>query len=197
MNSHKYINSQKAFTLIELLIVIGIIAILSTVVVLVIKPGQIFDKARDAKRIMEISVLNDAINIYTSGGAAINASTTAVYISIPDTDPYCANAFSELPILPSPWNYQCSSPNNYKNTDGTGWVPINFDSTESGSPLGELPADPVNLAIDGRYYTFVYGSWEITAIMEGDATKLSYGAVIRTGNKKNITPVPILLRNGL
>ena len=124
---HKSAHSQKTlvhysrvsagFTLIELLIVIGIIAILSTVVVLVIKPGQIFDKARDAKRIMEISVLNDAINIYTSGGAAINASSTAVYISIPDTDLYCANISAALPALPVQWNYQCSSPDNYKNTD--------------------------------------------------------------------------------
>ena len=29
-------------------------------------------------------------------------------------------------------------------TDGTGWVPINFDVIVGGSPIGGLPADPVN-----------------------------------------------------
>jgi prepilin-type N-terminal cleavage/methylation domain-containing protein len=41
--------SKKGFTLLELLIVIGILAILSTTVMLVINPAETFKKATDAK----------------------------------------------------------------------------------------------------------------------------------------------------
>jgi prepilin-type N-terminal cleavage/methylation domain-containing protein len=56
---------SKSFTLIELLIVLALIAILATVLILTIKPGAIFSKARDTKRI------NDLKNIEKNNGYSL------------------------------------------------------------------------------------------------------------------------------
>jgi prepilin-type N-terminal cleavage/methylation domain-containing protein len=45
---------SKSFTLIELLIVLALIAILATILILTIKPGAIFSKARDTRRISDL-----------------------------------------------------------------------------------------------------------------------------------------------
>jgi prepilin-type N-terminal cleavage/methylation domain len=47
-------SKSSSFTLIELLIVLAIIAILSVVLILTIKPGIFFARARDTKRIGEL-----------------------------------------------------------------------------------------------------------------------------------------------
>jgi prepilin-type N-terminal cleavage/methylation domain-containing protein len=50
---------QKGFTLIEILVVIGIIAILAAVVIVAINPGRQFAQARDSQRVSNIeSILN-------------------------------------------------------------------------------------------------------------------------------------------
>jgi prepilin-type N-terminal cleavage/methylation domain-containing protein len=57
--------NQKAFTLIEILIVLALIAILASVLILTIQPGAIFAKARDTKRINDlknIQKIMDAIH---------------------------------------------------------------------------------------------------------------------------------------
>jgi prepilin-type N-terminal cleavage/methylation domain-containing protein len=46
--------NSKSFTLIELLIVLALISILATILMLTIKPGGIFSKARDTKRINDL-----------------------------------------------------------------------------------------------------------------------------------------------
>jgi prepilin-type N-terminal cleavage/methylation domain-containing protein len=46
--------NSKGFTLIELLVVLAIIAILATVLILTIKPGIFFSRARDTKRIGDL-----------------------------------------------------------------------------------------------------------------------------------------------
>jgi prepilin-type N-terminal cleavage/methylation domain-containing protein len=46
--------NSKSFTLIELLIVLALIAILSVVLIVTLKPGAIFLRARDTKRIGDL-----------------------------------------------------------------------------------------------------------------------------------------------
>lgn len=55
---------KKGFTLIELLIVIAIIAILSGVLIVVIKPETYFKRGRDAKRLSNMNALVQAIQEY-------------------------------------------------------------------------------------------------------------------------------------
>ncbi|MFA7202022.1 MAG: type II secretion system protein, partial [Candidatus Paceibacterota bacterium] len=49
-NAKRFIRSKSSFTLIELLIVIGILAILTAAVVLVLNPTELLKQGRDSKR---------------------------------------------------------------------------------------------------------------------------------------------------
>ncbi len=164
---------NKAFTLIELLIVIAILAILATVITLAINPIEYFKQTRDAKRMAELNALNQALQIYDASNVNIisQQSSTTVYVSIADPN-ITGNSTSScsnmgLPSLPSNYSYYCVSQANLRKTDGTGWIPVNFQSLSSGSPLSALPIDPINTTSSGNYYTYTQGgSWELTTIFE-------------------------------
>ena len=55
---------QKAFTLIELLIVIGIIAILASAIIVAINPGRQFSSARNSTRESHANTLSKAVLSY-------------------------------------------------------------------------------------------------------------------------------------
>ncbi|MDP3014987.1 MAG: LamG domain-containing protein [bacterium] len=159
--------SLLGFTLIELLIVIGILAVLAVAVVLVLNPAQLFKEARDSKRLSELQTIHKALGQYQADGKTYLGETDKVYVSIPDSSTTCANL--GLPSLPTGWEYRCSSSDNYRKADNTGWVPVPFTSISWGSNLSILPIDPVNTTSTGNYYTYVVGgSWEMTALFESD-----------------------------
>jgi len=160
-------SSEKSFTLIELLIVIGIVAVLAAVVVLILNPAQFMAQARDSRRLDELQTLNKAISVYLATGHTYLGETNTVYVSIPDSTSTCANL--GLPALPSGWSYHCSNSDNYRKVDGTGWIPVNFTLVSFGSPLNILPIDPENSTSTRRYYTYVIGgSYKLTALFESD-----------------------------
>lgn len=164
---------RSAFTLIELLIVIGIIAILAVAVVLVLNPVELLRQSRDATRLSDMSTLSKSVQLYEEdiGGSLGTASTT--YLSIPD--PLATSTAGDqcqglgLPSLSSGWTYQCASSSTYKNVDGTGWIPVNLKSASFGSSIGSLPVDPTNTTSSGLYYTYTPGAgftYALTATME-------------------------------
>ncbi|MFA6495346.1 MAG: type II secretion system protein, partial [Candidatus Paceibacterota bacterium] len=59
-------SGQKSFTLIELLIVIGILAVLVAAIVITLNPAQLLAQARDSKRQQDLSALNQALNTITT-----------------------------------------------------------------------------------------------------------------------------------
>ncbi len=61
MKQRKVRTSEKGFTLIEVLIVIGIIAILATVVIIAINPGRQFAQARNSQRVSNVNAILNAI----------------------------------------------------------------------------------------------------------------------------------------
>ncbi|MDE2144910.1 MAG: hypothetical protein KGJ01_03020, partial [Patescibacteria group bacterium] len=78
------------------------------------------------------------------------------------------------PTLPADWSYQCVSTTTLRNSNGTGWIPVDFQSVSFGTPIPELPIDPVNSTSTGEYYTYsVNGSkqWELTAEMEANKNR--------------------------
>jgi prepilin-type N-terminal cleavage/methylation domain-containing protein len=170
--------TRSAFTLIELLIVIAIIAILSVVVILTLNPAQIIMQSRDSNRISDMSTLNSALGIYLSQGGLSLGTANTVYVSIPD--PTATTTAGDqcqglgLISLPGAYSYHCAASSTYRNVDGTGWIPVNFSSIATGAPFSQLPTDPLNTSSSRTYYTYnTNGSnYEVTSIMESSKYKL-------------------------
>lgn len=168
---------RKGFTLVEVLIIIGVLAALVTITLLVINPAELFRQSRDYKRISDLTTTNKALQLYGLTGASFG-STSTIYVSIPDDaaiDPVTKhNACPDL-TLPdiTPKVYACANTANLRNLDTTGWIPVNFNALPSGSPFSNLPIDPINDVTAGNYYTYAVGSWELTAKME--STKYNAG----------------------
>jgi prepilin-type N-terminal cleavage/methylation domain-containing protein len=175
INLSNGVNRTKSFTLIELLIVIAILALLMSIIIITLNPSELLKQTRDTKRISSLKALNNALGIFQATKPTTNMGTSSiVYISIPDSSSACANL--SLPTLPTGYEYRCSSSTNYKKTDGTGWIPVNFDSLDIGSPLSSLPIDPTNTTSTNLFYTYsTGGSWELNAILESSKQKLSGG----------------------
>ena len=143
-------NTKKGFTLLELLIVIGILAILSTTVVLVINPAELLAKARDSQRISDLNTVKTAIAYYIT-----EAGNPSIGLS--------ANSYSHVTGVTC--SERTASSTSSQAINGTGWIPVNFGALAGGSPISNLPVDPnASTASTGNYY-YVYLP---------DATKLTF-----------------------
>ena len=79
MNKHKL---QKGFTLVELLVVIAIIGILATL--LLLQLGVARQRARDAKRIVDVSQIRTAVELYFDDTASYpQVATYAALAGLP------------------------------------------------------------------------------------------------------------------
>ncbi len=161
-------NSNKGFTLLELLIVVGIIATLSVASVIVLNPAEALKKSRDTQRMSDLSVLKKAIGIYavsipnakfagidntgckgTAFGSTWQLGTDYIYYSYPSDAPGVPITGKSLDgvTFTTGGAKQVTKANLGKN-DGTGWLPINLTSLPGGSPISSLPVDPVNTIAD-------------------------------------------------
>lgn len=176
-------SQQKGFTLIELLIVLALIAILAGIIVVVVKPAEIFKRGRDAKRTGDLRNISAAIENFTleasqNPGSFTWPSNSVLHFSVPTT------------VVPVAWPPTTSplttvTGTNSTAVDGTGWVRINLASISSNN-LSSLPLDPINNVIGnvGYFYSFVAGSdigdFELAAKLESTSTMANDG-----GNRNN------------
>jgi formylglycine-generating enzyme required for sulfatase activity/type II secretory pathway pseudopilin PulG len=137
--------------------VIAIIAILAVVVILTLNPAQMLAQARDSNRLSDLSTLNSAINLYNTDQSGVStyslglSSTT--YLSIPD--PTASTTCGGLGgNFASGGQFTCGTATSTRAINGTGWMPINFSNISAGSPLGNLPVDPVNTTSSNEYYSY-------------------------------------------
>ncbi len=164
---------RSSFTLIELLIVIAIIAVLAVVVVLVLNPAELLKQARDGNRLSDIDTLNKALGIYVTDtlGASSLGDTALTYLSL--IDPAATTtAGTDCASLGFPSGYfHCAASSTQRKVDGTGWLPVNFTGVSSGSPVGQLPADPVNTSSTGLYYSYFPGSGTFKLVARAESQK--------------------------
>lgn len=161
----------KGFTLIELIIVIALIAFLATTVILVVNPARIFQEARDARRIADLSQMNQAVLLTMSSSVPSLGSCAG------STAPRC---YQNVGASNCVARYVATTPAMTANTiasqsvAGSGWVPINLTLATLGAPLTAWPIDQRN---NGTYfYSYMCdtaGHWEFTANME--STRYSTG----------------------
>jgi len=167
---------KKGFTLLELLIVIGILAILSAVTILVINPSELLKKSRDTSRINDLAAIKSAITVLM-GNSSIDfsvCSSTQVYVSLPTED---GTLGAYLLDGTGKTFHQVARADLYK-MDGTGWIPLNLSPAALGNVLSKLPTDPQQFYSNSNpdtnpaknyFYTFSCtpsGSFEINAKTE-------------------------------
>jgi len=165
--------NQQSYTLIEILIVIGVVAVLATVTTLIINPAVILANTRDVTRLSDLKTINEAIK-YTRLEQVEYGSSSVLYISIPDHNATTTAGTNcdgmSLPLIPSGWSYHCPASSTVKKIDGSGWLPINFSKLNNYPTLSLLPVDPINTLSNNYYYTYATENsrWHLTAMLGSD-----------------------------
>jgi prepilin-type N-terminal cleavage/methylation domain-containing protein len=133
-------NNKKGFTLVELLIVIAILAVLSTATVVVLNPAELLAQARDSQRMQDLAGIQTALAFYISQaspieickGSATNGCSAGGRCMV---DPGALNGpFSTA---------TCAGIITDRTVTGTaGWVDVPLSGLIGGSPISVLPIDP-------------------------------------------------------
>lgn len=223
MNLHTNMNTEEkhgGFTLLELLIVVSIIAILSVALIFVLNPAETLRKSRDAQRIADLATMKSSLGIYTTSttspqlagtsntacktgsGSGSYAASDLIYYSLSISSDITDTLFDGSSTIDQPAPSQVVSAS-VNLTDGTGWLPVNFDSLIGGSPISNLPIDPVNVisslsAVSGAIvgnnppdYVYRYAcnatslTYEIDAILESETYTVTDNKMAKDGGNNS------------
>ncbi|MDI6717888.1 MAG: type II secretion system protein [Patescibacteria group bacterium] len=169
----------KGFTLLELLIVIAILAVLSTIVVLVLNPAEYLKQARDAQRLTDLKAVSSALNLYLSSVTSPSLGTCAAV--------QCSTGGTTIPGGTSACTQNTGTDVNLT----TSWVTVKLTDITSGSPIARYPIDPTSNAT----YHYAYhcsstaNTYELNAKMESDKYKNGGGSDMESkdgGNNVNV-----------
>lgn len=129
---------KRGFTLIELLLVIGVIAILSSIVIVSINPNKQLGDARNARRLTDIKTILDAVYQYSidNNGA------------LPESIPTIATNICRSGV----------------NVDCTNLVNLNM---LTGAYLVAIPVDPQSATASDTNYSILRSAGRITVAAPG------------------------------
>jgi len=164
------------FTLFELIISVGVIAILSGLVYITVQPADLLARARDMQRVDDLNTISTLIAGKKTQEKRVRSlgEPNILYISLPSTYSDCSDISSQLLSLPTGYSYHCVTSENLKKTDGTGWIPVDFTSNR----ISVLPIDPVNSITKGLYYVYTYNgtNFELNAFIESSRVQEGFAA---------------------
>jgi prepilin-type N-terminal cleavage/methylation domain-containing protein len=186
---------KKGFTLIELLIVLVLISILAGILIVVIKPQEIFRRARDTQRKGDLSNVQRAIDAYLADvmqnpNVSVNwCPGNTISYSFPTT-----SAPGNWPAVPA--GYTATGTTSTA-VNGTGWVRYVTLASSTLVNLSSLPLDPLNSTLGGTGYFYAFvctgnvGEYELDAKLEGDTASMQNDGGNRTdlyevGPNKNL-----------
>jgi prepilin-type N-terminal cleavage/methylation domain-containing protein len=142
--------SQKGFTVIELLVVMGIIAILASIVLIALNPSRHFAQARNTQRTSNVTAILDAISqnavdnrgIFTCGAVDPALPSTPTTIKSDSGGHNIAsclvpNYISALPYDPSAPNAHYTNPQGY-DTGYQVWRDATTGRITVSAPAAEL-----------------------------------------------------------
>ncbi len=138
---YKKINKNRGFTLIEILVVIGIIAVLAAVVLVAINPSRQFKLARDSQRVSNITAILNAVGqniaenkgIFNCTGVTLPSTATILESNAVNIGScLIPNYISNLPFDPSKQNANYTNVNSfntgyYIHQDADGRIVVNAD----------------------------------------------------------------------
>jgi prepilin-type N-terminal cleavage/methylation domain-containing protein len=163
-NLFNKIKESKGFTLMELLIVIGVLAILTTAATLVLNPAELLKQARDSTRISDLSTLNQALSLYVTNASSpdLDGSTsscsTLCYTVTTGVAANCASRHSG----------KTTTVDNTREVNASGWIPVALTDIPGGAPLSTLPIDPTNST--SYFYSYACDNtnktYELDAVFE-------------------------------
>ncbi|MDP2638860.1 MAG: prepilin-type N-terminal cleavage/methylation domain-containing protein [Candidatus Azambacteria bacterium] len=149
------LNLSKGFTLLELLVVIGIIGLLASILVVNLSSAR--RRARDTKRVSDVRAMQTAVEDYYGKNAfyptSIGALVTGNFLPLRPTDPLapsvCANAAANSNDCYFYAYYPASNPYSYH---------LGSSLEEMGSLLLNQDRDCVSTSGSGCPYTSAYTS---------------------------------------
>lgn len=153
---------DKGFTLLEVLVVLGIFLALAALTWYLLDPYELKRRGNDAMRLADLATLQQAINAVNSDSVKNREASTSGVITL------CAGKSAPCQGQSNSNDADVRKPN------GTGWVKVDLSTQKSvGVPI--LPLDPVN---DNKFhYTFDSDGkdWEISVPLESNfyKTKMS------------------------
>ncbi len=135
---------NKGFTLIEILVVIGIIAILAAIVIIAINPKKAFDDAKTATRKANIGTIQNAIGQYVVAkkGTLPTIPTTAAEL----TPTLCKELVPEftgsLPTDPDSTNWGGNAISTSSECDDLATKPSNYTVGKTGERVTVCATNP-------------------------------------------------------
>ena len=154
--------NKKGFTLVELLIVIGILAILATTAVIILNPAQLLAQSRDGQRLSDLASIQSAIALYLTdvSNPSLGACTTGTdtvgryHVGAAGTVTSGKGSFGGVGGGTTDTGDRTTGTAGTPSTS-TGWVDVPFVDISGGSPISNLPVDPTN-DWDSGTHGFVY-----------------------------------------